>query len=175
MHLSPQEAAFGVLVALFYFVSKPYFPLQWASAVKVRQDWGAAVKEVGGREMEERKNKRKAWTIEGFCSNPLLTPFPFIKHCSTPLRPPPSLFLSLAISKQTRSPSHTWRAFKTAISHRRSQAPRAYTHTHTSTQTHKEPWRAVLPFNTYTHMFCIPQCLSWLYIACWVTHLFVLL
>lgn len=166
--LSPQEAAFGIVVRLFDFLSKPNFPLQWASAVKVRKDWGATAKrrnttkrqkQVGGSEMGEEKKERKsqAKQVRYFAATPSL--HQTLQHSSSP----PSPFSPwLLANKHVLLHTHGVHS-KTAISHERSQAPSAYTHT--NTRTHEESRRAVLPFTTLTHVLHPSWCLSWLYIT----------
>lgn len=135
--LSPQEAAFGIVVRLFDFLSKPNFPLQRASAVKVRQDWGATAKrrnttkkktKTSGRKWNGRRKKREkisSQTSEIFCCHPLLS------SNTAALLIAPFPFLSLTVSKQTRSPSHTWRAFKDCyLSRAQSSSQRVHSHSH---------------------------------------------
>lgn len=88
------------------------------------------------------KQREKVKQVRGFC----FTSFPS-SNTAVPLSSLlPLPFLSLTISKQTHSLSHTWRAFKTAIAHKRSQAP----HTHSSEQRF---------YSTHSHMFCITHCI----------------
>lgn len=126
---SPQEAAFGLLVHFFLPSSKLSLPLQRASAVKVRQDCRAE------RDVEEEQ--RSSLKRDSFTASP-----PHLHQTVQLLSAPPRL-LSLSISKQTRSPSHTWPAFKSSY-----LSPRA--HTHIITQTHEDLERA-MPVNTLTH------------------------
>lgn len=123
-------------------------------------------KKVGGREMEGKKSL--SYTSEGFCCTPPCCPRPppFIKHCSTPLRPPPSPSLfspSLLPNKHAPLRTHGVHSellsLTSAVKHLAHALPLTpaleYTRTLGERRCH----------STHSHMFCIPQCLSWLYIA----------
>lgn len=108
-----------------------------------------------GRRKKERKSQAKQ--VRYFAATPSL--HQTLQHSSSP----PSPFSPwLLANKHVLLHTHGVHS-KTAISHERSQAPSAYTHT--NTRTHEESRRAVLPFTTLTHVLHPSWCLSWLYIT----------
>lgn len=166
--LSPQEAAFGLVVHLLHFLSKPYFPLlQWASAVKVRKDWGAAAKrerehqkkkQVGGREMEEKKKEKSLQIFASLPHPPKHTSLhQTLQHSSFPFPFSPSLLANKHALLRTHGVHSKLLSLTSAVRHLAQTLTTALEYTSTLGER--------CCHSTHSHMFRIIQCLSWLYIA----------
>lgn len=123
-------------------------------------------KQVGGREMEEKKYKKE---VRDFAVPPHQT----LQHSSSPSPLPFSR--SLLANKHALLRTHGLHSKLLSLT----SAVRHLAHTLTLTPAleHTRALGERCCRSTHSHMPCIPQCLSWLYIAhsaFWVTDLFVL-
>lgn len=160
--LSPQEAAFWRAACICLPSNpSPIFPLQHLSIScqgqkmsKKQQGRGETLQQGKNKWEEEKKKERKAGTKQA--RDFAVPPAPLhqtLQHSSSPsLSPSPPFPFSPSLLANKHALLRTHGVHSKVLS----QAPRS----HTGTRIHKDSCHS-----THSHMFCIPPCLSCLYIA----------